>query len=210
MRRSCGSSDGLPCSALFSRSFRRARRAGRESCGLSIFDSPCLAQRGEKFSARVLTPSAGFGAQLAVAAHGGMLSTFFRAGLARGAARLQHGTGDVTVVAHIAGENLSGGRADVEAIEVGVDAVGQFGGRLFAQADVGAASTRSCAVKARLGTFSELCPVDASEVFRVCVHCGLYVCHCNVFPGENSRGPGKGEPFYVLLMESSTTVSAGR
>jgi hypothetical protein len=46
MRCSCGSSDGLTCPALFSRSFRRARRAGRESCGCPILTTP-LAQFSE-------------------------------------------------------------------------------------------------------------------------------------------------------------------
>jgi len=40
MRRSCGSSEGLPRPTSFSLSFRRARRAGRESCGWSIFTGP--------------------------------------------------------------------------------------------------------------------------------------------------------------------------
>lgn len=29
---------------------------------------------------------------------------------------------------------------------------------------------------------------DAFGVFRVCVQHGLYVCHCSLFPGKNSRG----------------------
>ena len=91
MRRNCGSSDGLPRPALFSRSFRRARRAGRESCGWPILDySPISLQRGEKFSTRVLTPSAGFGTQLTVAVHGGMLPAFIGTGPTGGTARFEH------------------------------------------------------------------------------------------------------------------------
>ena len=149
---------------------------------------PCSAQRDEKFGAGALTPSAGLGAQLAVAVHRGMLSAFLSTDPACCAARFEHRTGRASVNAGLAGEDPSGRRGNVNTVQVSADAIGELGDHVFVEAGIRARGTRLRAVKARLETFSELGPVDAFEVLRVGVQHGLYVGHWNLFPGLDSRG----------------------
>jgi hypothetical protein len=145
------------------------------------------AQRREEFGAGLLTPPAGFSAHLAVAVHGSMLPAFIGANLAGGPASNQHCTGDFGVVTAVAGEDLSGRRADVYAVKVGADARSELGDHIFTQTGVGARGASLGAVEARLDAFDELSLIDAAQILGVGVQHGLYICHWILFPCLNSR-----------------------
>ena len=116
-----------------------------------------------------------------------MLSTFIGAGLARGTARSEHRTRDISVVASVTGKDFSRGHADIDAVEAAADAVGKLGDHLFTEAGICARSARLSALKARLDAFREFGFIDVPRAHRVGVRHRLYVCHWYLFPGLFSR-----------------------
>ena len=135
----------------------------------------------------MLAAPAGFSADLAGAAHRGMSSACIGAGLAHGAARPKHRTGDLSVLSRIPGEDLSRSHADIDTVKVDADAFGQVVDHLSTEAGVGARTARLGALKARLDAFGEFRLIDASQAFRVGVRHPLYVCHWFLFPGLFGR-----------------------
>jgi len=110
--------------------------------------------------------------------HSGVLFTLITAGLARGPAGLKDGTREVRVVSGVAGKHVAGGSADVSAVQVGTDALGQFGNHVLAEAGIGAGGAGLGTFEARLDTLCELFLVYASQVLGVSVEHGRYtVCH---------------------------------
>lgn len=134
------------------------------------------------------------------------------AGLAHSAARPKHRTGDISVLSRVAGEDLSGGHADIEAVEAGADAFGKFSGHLFTEVGVRARTARLVALKTRLDALGEfgLSMLTKPSGWACGIHC-MFVIGFSFQVYSAGRDVTKiGEPFLRLLMESWTTVSAGR
>ena len=124
-------------------------------------------QVGEQRGAGRLAAAAGLGADPAVFVHPGMLLALVRAGGAGGAAGLDEAAHESRVGLSAAGEDPSGGGADVGAVQVGRDAPAQLGDHLLGQARVRAGGAGLGALEAGLDAFGELLLVDGAEVLRV-------------------------------------------
>jgi YceI-like domain len=125
------------------------------------------AEAGDQLLAGLLTTSAGLRADPAVFVHLGVPVALIGAGPAGSRAGLQHGAGEVGVVAGVPGQHPAGGVADVCAVQVGADALDQVGDPGLAQARVGARGTALGAVEAFIDTPGQCCAVDVAEVGRL-------------------------------------------
>lgn len=125
-----------------------------------------------------------------------MLTALIGTRPADGTARFEHGTDDPVVTAGMAGEDLSGGGTDVDAVKVGADTFAELGNHIFIQAPVRARCAGLRAFKASLNAFGELSPVYGSVILGAGVRHGLYMFHWFVFPGFKRQGSMKwnGEP----------------
>src|ERR1051326_8607571 len=99
------------------------------------------AEGGDQLLAGLLTTSARLRADPAVLVHPGVPLALVSAGPAGGYAGLEHGAGQVGVVAGMPGQHPAGGVADVSAVQAGADALDQAGDPGLAQARIGARGT---------------------------------------------------------------------
>jgi hypothetical protein len=67
----------------------------------------------------------------------------------------------------VPGQHSTGGYADIGAVEVGSDALGQLGDHVLAQAGVRTGCTGLRAFEAGLDTASQLCSVNVAKILRV-------------------------------------------
>jgi hypothetical protein len=110
------------------------------------------AEGGDHLLAGLLTTSARLCADPAVFVHPGVPLALVGAGPAGGHAGLEHGAGEVGVVAGVPGQHPARGVADFSAVPAGADALDQVGDPGLAQARVGARGTGLGAVEAFLDT----------------------------------------------------------
>jgi hypothetical protein len=67
----------------------------------------------------------------------------------------------------VAGQHSTGGYADIGAVEVGSDALGQLGDHVLAETGIRTGCTRLRAFEAGLDTASQLCSVNVAKILRV-------------------------------------------
>jgi len=122
------------------------------------------AEGGEQLLAGLFTPPACLRADPAVFVHLGVALALVGARPAGGHAGLEHGAGEVGVIAGVPGQHPAGGAADVSAVQAGADALDQVRDPGLAQARVGAGGAGLGAVEAFLDTPNQGCAVDLAEV----------------------------------------------
>src|SRR5699024_3267921 len=125
------------------------------------------ADRGKQLGAGLLTATTGVRADLAMLVHAGVLLTLLGTGPARRLARLEQCTVEGDVLACLTGQYSAGGLADVGAVLVQANALGQIRHHVLGQAGVRAGGTGLSALEAGLDAFGELLLVDHAEVLRV-------------------------------------------
>ena len=125
------------------------------------------ANRGEQLGAGLLAASAGVRADLAVLVHFSVLLAFLGAGTARCLTRLEQSTVQGNVGARLTGQDPTGDLADVGAVLVQANALGQLRHHVFGQAGVRAGGAGLGALEAGLDACGELLLVDGAEVLRV-------------------------------------------
>lgn len=123
--------------------------------------------RGQQLGTGLLTASTGVGADLAVLVHADVLLALLGAGPARLLARREQGSVECEVHPGLTGEDPVDGLADVGAVLVPADALGQVRHHVLGQAGVGTGGAGLGAFEAGLDAFGELLLVNGAEVLRV-------------------------------------------
>jgi hypothetical protein len=121
----------------------------------------------EQVIASLFAPAAGFCTDPAMLVHASMLFAFITAGLAGCPASLQDGAGDIGVVASVPGKDVTRCSANVSAVKVGPDALGQFRDHVLAQACIGAGRARLCTLKTGRDASRQFFSVETSQILRV-------------------------------------------
>ncbi|CCQ47529.1 putative uncharacterized domain protein [Pseudarthrobacter siccitolerans] len=134
-----------------------------------------LSERGQKFLAGRFAAAAGLGADPAVIVHSGVPFALVTTCFAGSTTGLQNGAGEVGVIAGMPGQDVAGCYADVGAVEVGADALGQVSDHVFAQARVGARGAGLRALEAGLDALGELFLVYAAKILRIGIEHGHYM-----------------------------------
>ena len=100
--------------------------AGRITGGARPGPDNRSGERGDQLAAGLLAPPARLGTDAAVLMHRGMLLTAVTARLAGCRTGLEESPREVGVVTGVARKRRAGRRADVRAIEIGADALGEI------------------------------------------------------------------------------------
>src|SRR5699024_10350330 len=144
-----------PSSPSADRTPQRQRRGSPDHrSGLPLrAEAAASADRGQQLGAGLLAATASLGADLAVLVHARMLLALLGAGLARRLTGLEQCTVEGIVLARLTGQDSAGRLADVGAILVQADALGQLRHLVLGQAGVRAGGTGLGALEAGLGAF---------------------------------------------------------
>lgn len=121
----------------------------------------------KQFVAGVFAAAARLGTDAAVFVHIGVAFTFIGAPFAGCRAGCQYGLGDMGVIPGVTGKDVSGGGADVRAVQIGADALGQLSDHVFTQTGIGAGGTGLRAFKTRSDALGKFLAVNATNILRI-------------------------------------------
>ena len=123
-------------------------------------------------------------ADSAVVVHASVAGAFVAAGLACRGARLQDRAGQVGVVAGVSRQHPTGGVAQISAVQVGTNALGQIGNHILAETGVCASGAYLGTGEAGVDTRGEGVTVNVAQVGGIRVQHGDGVRHSKLLPSD--------------------------